>query len=176
MSARDEAPAAPKRKKPTVLFVLGCATLSVLAVGFVGIAWLLLSGPSHFMSEGKGPLGPGDCRTALAQTTSCAGEDTSFQECHYRFRAEGVPSAPVCAAFLASAAGGPAPVDAGSGCLETSPGEWTEVACASVHIETALRCFRCVDATPEAARVLVQAFDARCERGVVLKSCNQALP
>ena len=45
------------------------------------------------------------------------------------------------------------------------------------RLDAKMVCFRCFDGSqPESARALLQAFDRACERGIVLKSCNEPLP
>jgi hypothetical protein len=119
---------------------------------------------------------PSQCKTSLLETTSCRGEDTSFQECHYFLRAEGVPRPEVCRAFLAkvtNARSGPANPDAGHGeCSEVSPADWRRVPCSDYQLAGDLACLSCVSERHEAARTLVQAFTPACDRAIVLKGCN----
>lgn len=120
---------------------------------------------------------PEQCRSALLETESCEGEDTSFQECRYQFRAVGKPKPDVCRKFLAreGRSAGEMPSFAGA-CPETSPMSWRPVDCADFGIGPGFTCFRCDDPELERARHLLVAYDAGCQRGVVLKSCNQPLP
>ncbi len=158
-----------------VVFTLsGCGVLVLGAV-----AWLCLHFIVHGLQEGKGQLDQtSDCRTSLAKTTGCQGEDTSFQECHYHFRADGIPDAKVCAAFLAWPQADPAAASAVENtCPETLPSGWENVPCENYGLAATMVCFHCFDGSrPEAARRLLQAFDPSCEHGIVLKSCNEALP
>jgi hypothetical protein len=161
----------PVRRRTVILG--GAAVVLVLG----GAAALLVIGAVEFSTGGGGPLTkPSDCRTSLAETTSCQGEDTSFQECHYHLRAEGVPDANLCALFLATVDGVPAPDPQHAPCPETSPAGWTRVACGAYRLDATMACFTCVDGSkPETGRLLLQAFDRTCRRGVVLKSCNEPL-
>ncbi len=119
---------------------------------------------------------PEQCRTALLETKSCRGEDSSFQECHYYFRAEGVPRAEVCRAFSDASLDSGAPLDPGaSECNETSPSAWKRVACGDYELPVTFACFSCANVRPEASRQLVQAFAPACDRAIVLKSCNVEL-
>ena len=116
---------------------------------------------------------PEQCRTALLETKSCRGEDSSFQECHYYFRAEGVPRAEVCRAFSDASLDSKAPLDPGaSECNETSPSGWKSIACGDYELPASFACFSCANVRPEASRQLVQAFAPACDRAIVLKSCN----
>ena len=150
------------------------AGAGVLLVAGVGVTMLVEQG-----SGGRVIDSPDDCRTALLKTTSCSGEDTSFQECHYHFRAEGIPDRQVCAAYLASGNG--ASDDRVVKCLETSPAGWTRVPCAGRDLGSSgvaagdadFVCFACSDGGLENARSLLQAFDRSCQHAVVLKSCNE---
>jgi hypothetical protein len=121
-------------------------------------------------------LGPSDCHTVLARTTSCRGRDESWIECRYRFRADGVPDPKVCRAFLAAGDTGPPNAKPLPGCPEASAAGWEKVPCEKFHLEASMACFSCNDSQPEASRRLVQAFAPSCERGIVLKSCNDELP
>jgi hypothetical protein len=121
---------------------------------------------------------PKHCHTALAQVATCRGEDTSFQECHFRYRADGTPNAQVCAAFLGAADAGPAEIESATKehCPERSPIGWEKVPCARFHVDPSWTCFTCAEHELEVGRTLVQAFDPSCGRGVVLKACNEPLP
>lgn len=110
------------------------------------------------------------CKTALLETTSCRGEDTSFQECHYFFRAEGKPDPTICRAFTSVASG---PRDAGGvACDERAPSGWTKVPCKDYRLPDDNACFTCTSARHEETRHLLQAFTPNCERATVLKTCN----
>jgi hypothetical protein len=132
-----------------------------------------------FEQHGGSPLGgsrrisdPRQCQTVLLKTIRCRGEDTSFQECHYYFRAEGVPRADVCRAFLDISETERAP-DAGvQGCSELSPAEWKRVPCGDFMLPADFACFSCSSQQPEASRELVQAFTPMCDRAIVVKGCN----
>ncbi len=121
---------------------------------------------------------PKHCQTVLAQVASCRGEDTSFQECHLKYRADGTPNTQVCAAFLGAADAGSAEIESATKehCPERSPIGWERVACASFHLEPAWVCFRCAEHQLEVGRTVVQAFDTSCAHAVVLKACNEPLP
>lgn len=128
-------------------------------------------GSSAFRSSTKLDS-PEQCRTALLETKSCRGEDSSFQECHYYFRAEGVPRTEVCRAFANVPMDSAAPDAGDSECSETSPSAWKRIACGDYELPASFACFSCSNAQPEAARHLVQAFAPACDRAIVLKSCN----
>lgn len=121
---------------------------------------------------------PKHCQTALARVATCRGEDTSFQECHLKYRADGTPNAQVCAAFLGAADAGPADVESATKahCPERSPVGWLKVPCARFQLDPSWVCFTCAEHELEVGRTLVQAFDTSCARGVVLKACNEPLP
>jgi hypothetical protein len=128
--------------------------------------------PGELFSGSKKLTAPSDCKTALLETTSCRGEDRSFQECLYYFRADGVPQPDVCHAFLKVADSAVA-ADAGvSGCNERSPAEWKRIACGGYKLPADYTCFACSSDRPETSRQLVQAFTAACDRAIVLKGCN----
>jgi hypothetical protein len=148
----------------------------VVCMGACG--WVALKAASYpFLQEGKGTIDdPSVCHTSLAKTTACRGSDTSWQECHYQFRADGIPDADVCASFLAAPIDASASTTAGQPCPEMSPAGWRRIACERFRLDATMACFYCVDGRLESARQVVQAFAPSCERGVVLKSCNQELP
>jgi hypothetical protein len=123
---------------------------------------------------------PGDCHTSLAMTTSCHGEDTSFQECHYHFRADGEPDPRICQAFLngfpAAAPHTPSTLEEPSydECRPSSPAGWSPANCADYGVDGTMRCFRCRQRRGDVSvEETVQAFDATCARGVVLVGCNE---
>jgi hypothetical protein len=170
----------------------------VVAVSMAGIlivvsaaSWVLFTAHGReaaSLVSGKPTIeGPDDCRTALAMTTACRGENSGFQECHYHFRAEGLPDPRICTAFLAAAdaptpphapavAAIPADAAARGVCAENDPSGWQRVACGDYRVDATMVCFACADAShPESAREIMQAFDRSCDSGVVLKSCNEAL-
>jgi hypothetical protein len=159
-------------RRTLILTLLGCGVL----IGAGG--WFVLSVRVHGLQEGKGEIDQAsDCRTSLTKTTACHGEDTSFQECRYHFRADGIPDAQVCAAFLASPRGGSVAEAGASPCAETSPAGWGGVSCEDYGLDPKMVCFRCTDkSSPETVRHLLQGFDRSCEHGIVLKSCNEPLP
>ena len=166
-----------RTKRPVGLVgVVACAAL-------LGASWLAFKGVRRGLDEfgglqgGKGSIAQSsECRTSLSMTTACQGENSSFQECHYHFRAEGVPDPRVCAAFLAGPDAGPAPSADDGPCPETHPAGWEGVACQDFHLDAKMVCFRCSDRSHlEAGRELLQAFDRSCDQGVVLKSCNEPL-
>jgi len=128
-------------------------------------------GSSAFRSSTKLDS-PEQCRTALLETKSCRGEDSSFQECHYYFRAEGVPRAETCRAFANAPIDGAAPDAVDGECSETSPSAWKRITCGDYELPASFACFSCSNVRPEASRQLVQAFAPACDRAIVLKSCN----
>jgi hypothetical protein len=168
----------PARRVSLVVIVVACSVVVVLAVG----GFFLRSGRPRVdanggLREGKGNLDrASDCKTSLAMTTRCVGEDSSFQECHYHLRAEGVPDPRVCAAFLSGPdAAAPATADEGP-CPETRPAGWRPVDCNDFHVHADMLCFRCTDQShTETDRELLQAFDRSCDMALVLKSCNEPL-
>ena len=170
---------APTRPVPILPIAAGVAIFAACVAGA-----LSFKAARHGLGVARGAPGKqdidhaSDCRTSLAMTTACRGQNSSFQECHYYFRAEGVPDPQVCTAFLAGPDAGPAArVDEGP-CPETRPAGWQTVACEDYHLDAKMVCcFRCFDGSqPESGRALLQAFDRACERGIVLKSCNEPLP
>jgi hypothetical protein len=184
--------AVAKRTPIVVGFSMAGIIISVSAATYVVFTARTSDAPVR-ASGGRGEAieGPDDCRTALAMTTTCRGENSGFQECHYHFRAEGLPDPALCAAFLARPGTEPlAPAvttvtalavsaDGGAahaGCPENDPGGWQRVACEDYKVDATMVCFLCLDdSRPETARQIVQAFDRSCERGVVLKACNEPL-
>ncbi|HEX3769540.1 MAG TPA: hypothetical protein VHV30_01690 [Polyangiaceae bacterium] len=184
VSAKVEA---ASKRTPVVV----AASMIGIVVFVVAATWVVCTVrardvPGATLGGGKPTLDdPNDCRTALATTTTCRGENSGFQECHYHFRAEGLPDPEICTAFLAGPDAVPPahpaaarPVDGGAraACPENDPTGWQRVACADYHVEAAMVCFECLDGSrPESAREIVQAFDRTCERGIVLKSCNEPL-
>jgi hypothetical protein len=150
-----------------ILALSGCGVLLIGAGG-----WFVLFLAAHGLQEGKGEIDQAsDCRTSLAKTTACHGKDTTFQECHYHYRADGIPDAQVCAAFLAGPRDGSV-AEAGSiACPETSPVGWEGVSCEDYGLDPKMACFRCIDhSAPETARALLQGFDRSCEQA----SCSRA--
>lgn len=140
--------------------------------------WVLASlGKLDLFGESRPLSAPEQCRSALRKTHRCEGEDTSFQECRYHFRAEGEPDPGVCQSFLSGERRGSAEksVLAREACPETSPAPWRRVDCAPFAIGAEFTCFRCDEPELERARQLLVAYDANCRRGIVLKSCNQPL-
>jgi hypothetical protein len=160
-------------RRALILALSGCGVLLLGAGG-----WLVLSLGTHALQEGKGEIDQAsNCRTLLAKTTACHGEDTSFKECHYHFRADGIPDPQVCAAFLASPRDGSVAEAGSSHCPEASPAGWGGVSCEDYGLDPTMVCFRCMDkSSPETARFLLQGFDRSCEHGIVLKSCNEPIP
>jgi hypothetical protein len=152
-------------------------TLAILMAtglaGLVGIGWAVVRFVGALDPFAKQTLdSPGDCHTTLAKTTSCHGEDSSFQECMYHFRAEGSPDPALCREFLAStpaSRGAPAT----NGCVETSSVGWQYAYCGEYGLEGYAQCYRCVEHRPENHREIVEAFDPSCTRGVVLVGCNE---
>jgi hypothetical protein len=178
-------PEPASRRTPLIVALSMAGVVAVVGVA----AWVVFDARRHVdgaLGEGKLVIDdPSDCRTSLAVTTTCRGENSGFQECHCHFRAEGIPDPEICTAFLAGPdalpASHPDPAPAMDGgargpCPENAPTGWQPVACDSFGIDAAMVCYRCVDDTrPESSRELVQAFDRSCDRGVVLKSCNEPL-
>jgi hypothetical protein len=160
-------------RRALILALSGCGVLLIGAGG-----WFVVFLAAHGLHEGKGEIDQAsDCRTSLAKTTACHGKDTSFQECHYHYRADGIPNAQVCAAFLAGPRVGAVAEAGSSPCPETSPVGWEGVSCEDYGLDPKMACFRCIDhSSPETARALLQGFDRTCEHGIMLKSCNEPLP
>jgi hypothetical protein len=152
------------------------AAVLVLALAQTAVACEKCAGPSG----GARIDTPDQCRTALLEVKSCHGEDRSFQECLYHFRADGVPRSEVCRAFLAPDGGSTTatspPSEGGSArCNELSPIGWRRVPCGEFKLPPDLACFVCADPAPEANRTILQAYSERCDRAVVLKACNTDL-
>jgi hypothetical protein len=168
----------PPARSVSLFTIVACSSAAVLLVGGL----FLRSARPHVdaigrLQEGKGNLDrASDCKTSLSMTTRCVGEDSSFQECHYHLRAEGIPDPRICAAFLSGPdAAAPATADEGP-CPETRPAGWRAVDCNDFHVHADMLCFRCTDQShSETDRELLQAFDRSCDMGLVLKSCNEPL-
>jgi hypothetical protein len=111
---------------------------------------------------------PSDCIVPLARTDSCQGESDGFTECHYQFRAEGLPREARCRAFLTSK---DVPLESGH-CTYESPAGWRKVACEGHGLPTSFECFRCDVDEHERARHYVDAFAEGCRREIVLVGCN----
>jgi len=118
----------------------------------------------------KSTLSGSDCKPRkLVQLQSCSGEDHSFQECGFSFRATGVPDKRWCAGLTSAQ---PATATSLGRCDWVNPAAWTRVACASYNIHGVANCFACNDSAPEAAKTYVYAYDAGCTRGLEQVTCN----
>jgi len=133
--------------------------------------WLLLSGCDSLF--GPKALGKAECRPRkLTHVDACQGEDTTFQECHFYFRASGVPDRAWCEALAASAmtsAGGP-PV-----CDFSKPAAWAKVSCTGYQVAKDWNCYECKADELESSRAYLYAYDPQCSRGSELVTCNYAL-
>ena len=124
---------------------------------------------SSGLMGGVSTLSGTDCKPRkLTKMQTCTGEDHSFQECGFFFRASGVPDRSWCEALAAQAQGSsPSPA-----CDWNNPAAWRPVACATYNVHGAARCFSCADAQPEAGKTYVYAYDANCSRGIEQVTCN----
>jgi hypothetical protein len=155
-----DAESAHRLKKP--FFVL----MALLATGAV-VALLLV--PSAGRLYGSRSLALGDCRTRkLTAVESCRGEDSSFQECHYYFRAVGTPDHAWCRALLAAADRPREP----TACDFRSPSRWAEVECRRYGLARFDRCFLCFEGEMEASRAYAYAYDDLCNHGAEQVTCN----
>ena len=114
-------------------------------------------------------LSGADCKARrLARVDACAGEDESFQECKFYFRASGVPERSWCEALpSAPPSGGALPR-----CDWSAPAAWAPVSCALYNVHGAARCFGCFDSGAEASKTYMYAYDAHCDRGIEQVTCN----
>jgi hypothetical protein len=157
-----------KLSKATKLVLVSAALVVLLGTCFV--LWIVLETATLL---GPRTLHPDDCRTALVETLSCLGEDRSFQECLYHFRAEGVPDPAMCRAFVL---GNPKVTGSSDRCPPGDPSSWRPVECRDYALGSEYRCFLCVDnASHERNRSVLQAFRTSCDHAVVLAACNSPL-
>lgn len=127
--------------------------------GVLGCDWL---SPSAKLSGS-------DCKPRkLTRVDACVGEDRSFQECHFYYRATGVADRAWCQAMSSvTAVGGEL-----AGCTWDSTQGWAAVPCSRYDIYGRARCFACVSGSHEATITHVYAYDAGCERGLEQVTCN----
>jgi len=142
---------------------------------WIVLALLAPSAPLMLPALGCGKLSTtdklsgSDCKPRkLVSTTSCAGEDRSFQECSFYHRAIGTPQRSWCEAMPSAAPAG----GALSRCSWDSTIGWTPVTCNTYNIHGAARCFACTAGGPEEALSYVFAYDAACRRGLEQVTCN----
>lgn len=133
--------------------------LLVLCVIALGCDW--------FSTSHK--LAGSDCKPRkLSKLEACAGEDRSFQECYFYWRASGVADHAWCEALSgAQPSGGEL-----SRCTWDTPSGFTQVACDTFNIHGKARCFACKDGHREAALTYVFAYDEGCARSIEQVSCN----
>jgi hypothetical protein len=150
-----------QRKAWLLLGAGSAATIGLLVCGLF-VAANLFGGSAKFSK-------PEDCKTPFVETKSCRGEDSSFQECYWFFRAEGVPDRAVCQSYLRR---GAPPFPSARSCDARSPQGWQNIPCAGVRLSATSTCFACRVPEPEAARHYVQAFDSTCTQAILLAACN----
>lgn len=133
-----------------------------------GIAMAILVSTSD---EGQSRI-ISECRTPLAKTASCDGVDRSWIECKWTFRAEGKPDEALCERFLRLAPG-----HLGQGNAEDYDDveKFSEISCGDLGLPERMRCFRATRSEPEATHHYLEAFDAECRSGIVLRACNDSL-
>jgi len=114
-----------------------------------------------------------DCKPRkLVKMSACVGEDHSFQECSFFFRATGVPEKRWCEALATQESAS----DPSWRCDWNNPAAWQHVPCADYNIHGAARCFACRDSAAEAAKTYVYAYDASCAHGIEQVTCNVDAP
>jgi hypothetical protein len=145
-------------------------SIAVMALRAVGVA---VAAVLFFASGGplgkSRRLGAGDCHPRkLTAIESCRGQDSSFQECLFYFRALGTPDLAWCRAALGATGRSEEP----TACDFESPSKWGEVDCRRYGLAAFDRCFQCRTGELEASQTYTYGYDHGCTRAVEQVTCN----
>ena len=98
----------------------------------------------------------------------CVGENKSFTECRFFFRAFGVPETQWCTQLKEQASSN-IPIPA---CDFDHPQKWAKVSCSEYQFDEALDCYACNISQLESNRSYVYAYNADCSKGIEQVTCN----
>ena len=98
----------------------------------------------------------------------CVGEDSTFAECRFFFRAYGVPDTQWCMQLKKQASHKQSIPE----CNFEEPQQWAKVSCLDYQFDGALDCYACNIAQMESNRSYVYAYNDDCSSGIEQVTCN----
>jgi hypothetical protein len=125
-----------------------------------------------------------ECRPrALSKMDSCEGEDESWQECRFYFRATGVPETQWCESLAKTARKDPLwdQSNAARDCVNDEEcawnacddvSSWRRVRCVPYGLVGGWTCYECNDGYAETFKTYVYAYNDDCTRGAEQVTCN----
>jgi hypothetical protein len=167
-------------------WAIGCLGLTLAGLALVaGVAWLL------YTPLDSGRITLASCRPhQLKKIEACWGEDDSWIECHFQYRARGVPDEAFCRGLLSSAgaqipvpptpahdsapaadAFGPSKGSSESSCFDSAQ-LWNEVDCRYFSLSEWQRCFSCGWGEHEAGHTYLYATNDTCAAAIEQVTCN----